>query len=316
MAQSAPNPQVIHFAASFYGRRGEDEKAQTVLAKREALDISDADKAMLMAEYLAQYGKPAEAIQYFQQAVKAAPQRAELWHRLVSFCLLNGQRDAAVSAAREANSHLPSDEAFAVFAEQGGISSALDQHEWMLPVIASLMGEVKEHAAVANVLRQLGSAQQADGSPAHLAESLEPLANQYPQLLPLQMLVGQLQLMAGRPEATVQLARQAMQNHPTSPEPAWLAAQALSEMGQWRDARSAAAEWRRRANGSVLRADMMIAQAELNMGQATGALNTLAPYLELAKAEPDRHAQILTAYAQPHCRGAHQCRSGFVGAVA
>lgn len=293
-----PTIEVIRFAADFYASRGQTDKAQDALARRDALDVSPARQALLLAQHASVHGSAEEALAHYREAVELAPREAALWHALVAFHLSQGDREAAIAAADEGQQRVPENAALRAFTEQAELIAELNAGVAVNAILAALMNEPEHREAVAEALRVLATAQQEDDAPAAVAREVASLADQYPQFLALQNLAARLHLAAGRPDAAVQMAQRAMGTFPRAEEPAWLATQGLSAMGQWREARNAAEQWRQRAGDATLPADLAIAESALRLNRHSAALQALEPYLDQAERQPDEHAGVLMRYAR------------------
>jgi Flp pilus assembly protein TadD len=95
-----------------------------------------------------------------------------------------------------------------------------------------------------------------------------------------------------------EVATRTMQGFPGDADAARLAASVFRQARDWKPMESAAQQWRARSLERPEDADVAIAEARLESGNAAGAVAQLAPYAATASAAPDDHAALLITYAR------------------
>lgn len=295
---SEPTPGTIAFAAYFYATIGDQKQVEEVLAMANRLPFEPGQREALFAEHHARIGQPDQAIAHYRQAVEAAPQDAMLWQRLISLELLQSDVTAALADARRAAKEVPGDPAINRLLENDKLLRTLKDDPRARPLMASLLQEAGVRTAALDALRLLAAARDSGEPLIHTARRLQPLADQNPGALELQKMLAQLYLDAGRPDEAASVAMRAMESFPTAVEPAWLATEALAAADRWDQALLVAQQWRQRSATQALRADMMIAEASLHLGEANNAIRAIQPYLDQALANPDAHPDVVTSYVR------------------
>lgn len=296
----SPSAAAIGFAADFYLARGEEARARAVLGRLEEVDEPAGRAPLIAAERLARLGETEAAVARYREAVEADPEASEAWHQWIAMHLGRGAIDSALDVAAAADRGMGEPDAVveALLGQRRVLASVEAGHRLPRLLAGLIQAGGGAPEAIAEAVRVLGEGHAQGLSLAALAERFESLADEHSEVAVVQNLAARLYLAADRPEAAARIALRAMSAFPRATEPAWLAAEALSATGQWRQARRAAEQWRGRAGSATLAADMMIAQADLELGQPADALAALEPYLDQARAAPDEHAPMLARYAR------------------
>ena len=112
------------------------------------------------------------------------------------------------------------------------------------------------------------------------------------------MLLVRQYVLLGNIASAAQIADRTVDARPTDPDAAKLAVGVYQNASRWRDMKRSAEQWRRRTLEHPLEADLAIAEAELNLKDATGALNQLASYLPTIQAAPEGKGALVTTYAR------------------
>ena len=312
-----PTPDTVVFAAEFYRSQGDAARAEALLDPQ-ALAAHGwrpgvADR--VLAETARVRGDFAQAEAHARSAVNAAPGDGAAWRTLLVTLLAGGDgrgaageelveaaddaADAAVAVEGDAGLAAAAD-VLAGVAERAGASG--EAPAWRGDV-ASLVAWVLGNPADAPAARSAAEVLQGGvDAPRALAE----LADRNPRLRPLQEAAARLNLAAGQSQVAARLATRAMQLAPGGGEITRLATLALAAEQRWGETLATARLWRD-AGGDPAQADLLIASAQLNLGDADAAADRLRQYATPSAtgdgAGPTEIASVLQLAAAEAARG-------------
>ncbi len=290
-----PDGRTLQSAIAFYEQIGEEARVRELLDQLDQTAVEPADRAMLRAGFAMRHGRSEEALTVLQAAAADGDAPPDLHRQLIAVHMQLGNTDAAIDAANRAARAHPHDVAFSTFAENADLIRTAADQPMLRRLTAALLASADFRDAALQALRLLVNAERQQRPTADVAIDLRQIADHNPRFLALQSVAMQLYRAMGRASDVAQIAVRTMRVLPESAEAAWLAAGALAEAGQWDEALSAAREFQRRSGASSLQSDLMIAEAQLQLGQGSAAAEQLQPHLNAAQSAEAativRHAQ-------------------------
>ena len=292
-------PGVIADAADFFAQSGRPEEAERFLAKLRTMDAAPAPRALLLARHAERHGTPAEAVKGYEAAVAADPAYAPSWRALVAFHLRKLKLDEAVDAAERGLRAAPDDAALRSLRTRA-VALQEFRDDPNIETLTSQLADDPQSAAVADMLRVMGEARRTGESLAGTLPKLRALADRHPDLLRLQMYVAQGHAALKQYDEAERVATRAASRAPNDADAARLltavyAARPGAE--KWTKVLDAARQWRQRSLENPLAADVTIARALLELGQAQEAASQLAPHVA-APVKPDANRNLVGVYAR------------------
>ncbi|MCC7147530.1 MAG: tetratricopeptide repeat protein [Phycisphaeraceae bacterium] len=288
-----PSPAAVEYAADYFASQGQMDRARQILALLDTMDIPPDKKQSLLSGFAVRHQTVEEALTALHQAAAANPEQPLAWLRLISYGIRTGKVDDAVQSLDAASAALPKDPQIQALVSLSPILQQYSQDTTVWPLLSVMVEDPPSRPQAQEVLDLLARAQQQNAPAAETLASLRRLADRYPGFAALQNLTARRFLAAGKPTDAAEVARRAMQRFPDAVEPAWLAAEALASAGQWTEALAVAEEWRRRSVTRPMAADLMIAEARLQLDQPQEAQNRMQRYLEWALTNPDAYAPVI-----------------------
>ena len=296
---------VIERYAQFLRQRGEAEQAAAVLDRLDDVDTAAGVAPLLRGNHQRALGNPDRARQRYREAATANPALEPAWQALVFDQLNRARFDAALDVAAEAAAAMPDSPAYRFLTDNRERLLAHVEAPGMVRSLADVLRQPAKRGALAEALDPLDAlADNQNDEPndnegdAQALDQLKRLADRHTRDYGLQLLCSHALRAAGRPLAAAEIAQRTARLFTDEAEPAWLAAQALSDAGRWADALAASEQWRDRSNADPLAADYAIAQARLELGDATLATAAIESYLEVARQDPERYGPILALAAR------------------
>jgi Flp pilus assembly protein TadD len=282
-AGAADDVESILATAVYLAQREESQRAQQVLTRLDALNLSAGEQAYALGRFHAYAGDQEVAAEHFERALESLSGRSDVWRQYAGMYMRLGDPATASAIAARGLQDAPGDTALSVLLEQSKLLATGGDEPDLHPLIEALSGD----AAFAETARLLRAIDQANRR-GHLntSDGLRRLADQFPNSAPLQMYVAR-RLAAIDPSAAVGIARRAMEINKDDPEPAKLAAELFLALGRWNDMLSAARMWRARQGAGSAEPDVAIAEAYWRLGRAASGLQALAPHLSHALATPE-----------------------------
>ncbi len=290
----SPNEFAIGLAADLYATQGRKDEAQTVLQGLDALELKPGQRPMILAEYSRIHGTAEEAARWYEEAVTQAKSDPNVWRRQLAFLVRGSEPASAIQRIADASAACPEDATFKDLSAQVPLFQKLLDNEMARPFIISA---IENPGQLKDAVQALESIEKNSGDLATLALDFRRIADQS-RYLPIDTQLVRIYSALNRHSEAAEVASQAMRKFPEAVEPAVLAAQAYSAAGNWTESLAASQEWRRRAPLGPQSADFMIANAQIQLGQSSEALETIQAYAEEAPDNPmvvTRQAQALIA---------------------
>ncbi len=297
-----PDLAAVQFVAGFYASRGEQKEAEATLARLAELDLKPGVRELVLGGYYARHGNvdanaadpnADAALAHYQKAIEQAPDNPVAHRLVIAAHIQHGKPDQAVKAIQKAGRLCPNDPAIQ-FAQQHQALLGLTEKGIVLRPLASALVQAKsQRTAAADFLRVIQEAKEKGQRTAEVIYRLRQLADRHPRFWAGQALLVGVYRRIGRPNEAGELALRAMQAFPVAPEPAWLAAESLAAAGRWAEALSVANEWRRRSASQPVGADLIAAEAEIQLGQPGPAVARLEPYLGEAMKDPEANVRVI-----------------------
>lgn len=294
---SNPDPVAVQFAADLYAQQGRRADADKALALLDGMKLKPGVKELLLADHACRYLGPDEAIKRFKAALAVAPDNATTWRALVGYYGFLGRGKEMADAVDAGLKSVPSDNTLMQITAQKDLLAAAVGDAEMRPLVLSYLSDARADAPALEGIRVIAASKQSGESPDQTAGKLRRIVDANPMYAPLQSILVSRYIRLNRTEEATQLASRAVQMFPNDPEPARLAAEAMSAAQRWSEALGFATAWRERSLANPLPADMAISTCLLENGQPAKAAETIAPYVERALATPDRAAAIIVQYA-------------------
>jgi tetratricopeptide (TPR) repeat protein len=278
---------------------GDPQAAGRLLERLPALGLSPAQLAMAQGRYSMLRGDRAAAAAKFEEATRLDSRNPETWRQLVSFRIDNSEPTEAAAALGRALAAVPDDPQLRIL-EQRVLIAAGGGDQADLGKLAEALALDPTRTRAAEAVRAVEEARRQgllDDPAAVIA-----LADRFKDVLAVQGYAARRLLMlptADRHKA-VELASNAMEHFPSTPESARLAVDVYAEIGAWEDMLRAALTWRQRDPSRPPEADLAVADARLRLGQAAQAADELAPRLAESRENPNTptHLLILKTYAR------------------
>jgi len=288
-----PDEFVIALAADLYAIQGRKDEALATLSALDSLDLKPGHRLLILAEYHRSHGTVEEAASAYEQAIAEAGSDPIIWRRQLVFLVRGPEPAAAIGRIADAVAACPDEQFFKDLGAQAPLMQKLIENALARPFIVSAIENPGSEKIAAQALESI------DKNPEDLiaiAADFRRIAEETPGYLPVQIQLVRIYSALNRHGEAAEIAAQAMRDFPFEIEPAVLAAQAYSAAGNWTAAMSASQEWRRRAPNGPQAADFMIANAQIQLGQSSEALETIQAYADQAPNNPmvvARQAQAL-----------------------
>ncbi len=282
-----PTAPSLAMALEFYSTRGDEARVRDVLSRLEAAAIPDAAKRRVLGEYAARTGRLDEAAEHLEAASAATPHDADIWRQRTRLHLMRGQGQEAIRVAQEALKHVAHDAGLRALVEHAQLATSFAADPWGRRMLLAMVEDPGHAEPATAALRALGG-----GDAQAAATSLNELARANPGFLSLQLLAARRLLETRQAPAAVDVATRATLAFPDNLEAMAVQAEAMAAAGRWRDALATASEWRRRSDPPPLSADLIMAEAHLQLGQPDRALERLEPHAEAARTRPDDNREV------------------------
>jgi tetratricopeptide (TPR) repeat protein len=294
----APTLPVIVTAADFYASRGRKDEAERQLARLKDLQLPPGARPFALGQYYSLYGSPEQALANLEAAVKDAPNAPTFAYALLRQHLQMGRVNDALAAAQKARPNLPDDPVLAALAKHADLLAQVAADRSFTPLITGIVDMPDDAPIIADAIRLIWETQRDHQPVSILITKLRPLADRAPRLIALQRTLIDKYASLGRMDDAVVLATRCIQNAPTSPELAQLAAEVVATAGNFDQALSFARQWRDLTLADPLPADLFIAKVRLFMNQPDDALTQLKDYLPVASQQPETYRPVLALQAR------------------
>lgn len=293
-----PNPQVIQSYSNLLGATGRADEGLNVLAQLKTMNLKPGVLEMLQGEYYRRYYSQDKALESFQAAAKAMPDNPLPWRTLIDIHLQAGEFDEAMKINDQAKAAIPGDKVFSLIDGQRELLKIATQTERLKPLARAVVLDEDNRDAAIIVLRTIKEASEQAQPMVKAVLSLGKLADKHPRFQALQLLLVDTYSIIGRYEDAIGLSTRLMEAFPNDSEPAERAARLLGRVGRWNEVVAVARQWRQRTLNQPLEADMMIAQAMLQLGNPQTALDQISRYEQIAMENPTRLPGVVAIQAE------------------
>ncbi|QNN24909.1 tetratricopeptide repeat protein [Planctomycetales bacterium ZRK34] len=298
MMQEHPNPQVVQAYSNLLGATGRADEGLNVLAQLKTMDLKPGVLEMLQGEYYRRYFSTDKALESFEAAAKAMPDNPLPWRTLIDIHLQAGEFDQAMKVNEQAKAAIPGDKVFSLIDSQRDLIEVALKTERLKPLARAVVLDENNRDAAIVVLRTIKEASDQSQSMLKVVLSLGKLADKHPRFQALQILLVDTYSLIGRYEDAIDLATRLMESFPNDADPAERAARLLARVGRWNEVVAVARQWRQRSLNQPLEADMMIAQALLQLGNPQQALEQISRYEQIAAKNPTRLPGVMALQAE------------------
>lgn len=292
----APTQALVQAAADFFATRGQSETATKFLAMLDRMQLRPGMRELILAGYEDAHGSGQRATELYAQAAAAAPSDPFVWQQKAIFELRQGNHADAIASAEQGLKHAPDDLNLQKIKANAQVLASGAGKVDLEPLIAAMSRDAQNAWSV-EAIRALEAAREQKLGDEETLARLRPVADRYPQALPLQVLLARSYLTLGQTAEAAALADRALGAFPSDPQAAKLATQVYEVMGEPNRWLAAAQKWRSLSHENPVDADASIAAAMLAKGDAAAALKTLAPYVSQIEQDPAKHVGLTTAYA-------------------
>jgi predicted Zn-dependent protease/DNA-binding SARP family transcriptional activator len=295
-----PDLASVQFAVSFYSFMNRPADAEKALGLLDTVKLEPGQKEFAWGMYYARHNDLANAVKKYALATQAAPTQMLTWRYLAITCIVMGQVDQGMSAINSAVAANPDDKAMAACQKKLDLLRPAAADPALRPTVLSTLRDTSEADAQVG-LKIIETLNTYRAHPDQLSEQLAKLVDQHPLYLP-----ARLQLIASYAarrhySEAIAAAQRAMSDIPASPDAAKVAVNvcmlaASTPRPLWREMDAAARVWKERSPDEAAAADVAGARAKIGMGQFDGAVQSLAPYVSRATANPEANVDLLITY--------------------
>jgi tetratricopeptide (TPR) repeat protein len=289
LAAADRSPTLFEAAAGFYASTGRLKQALALLEDAPELRAPPGTRALLLGRIHQKYGDLDQATAFLQDAVAAAPDRPETWAELARHWLFRRDTEQARRITATGLQDHPDDPVLL------SILAMLSLDEDASLLTSQGAGNEVRRATVSLYARARNETGNLVPQQRDLADARK-LLQDFPLYRPAWHLAVLLHSVAGRPEESIALARQAASRFPADAAPAQWAVELLDDAGLPEEALDWAYVWRQRSLDDPLAADCRIASLLLDLGQPAAAVRQLAPHADRILASPDRLADDLVVW--------------------
>jgi tetratricopeptide (TPR) repeat protein len=291
LLKQKPDAAVIRFAAELYASQGRLDEATRKLALLDQVKLDPGIKQLMLADFAGRYVSQDLALKHLEQAISEAPKNPQVWKQMIAFRLARGQVAEAMAVIEQACQTLPNDSGLKALRDQRQLLSFAATDSSLRPLVQAFVGNPTAsdgQRILSSVVHDVEAKPTADA----LADQVKALAEQHPQSLSLWMYAIECCFKANRVEDAKAIAIRAAAQFPASPEPQKLyvglllgplGGSLLPDPVKWQEVLSAAQKWRDRTMGQPIEADILIAQADIELNRPNDALNQLDPYVRSAQ---------------------------------
>ncbi len=293
-----PTAEVVKFVAQLYASQGHKKHAEEILTMLEDLSLQPGEREKIIGDYHARTGGQKKALQQYIAATESAPSNPDGWRDLIAFRIGLGEIDQAVTTAKRALDIIPNDDELAYFVQQSDLIVAASENARLRPMVIGLLGDPDHRSVAAEALQIFADGKKKKISAYDVVSKLHQLANHHTRHLALQSLVTQALIATGRREDAIVVSTRLAQTFPNAVQAQRLAAEALAAAGRWDEVLAVSQRWRQQSVDDTVTPDLMIAEANLRLGNIQDAAVPLKPYLKKATDQPMEHAPIIVLHAR------------------
>lgn len=291
-----PDVPGVQFAASLFLAQGRTDDAEKALALLDKLKLEPGIRQLVWGSYRAEAGDIAGATKHYRAAVDEFRENSAAWRVLAACHVISGKSQDLVATIGEAATAMPQDAHLAKLQRHSALLSESVGDPEVRPLIVAVLRDPTDADVSFELLRLLGESRK-DGDYERLIGRLTQLIERHPGHLSSQMQLVQCYWSLGKTTAALAAVRHAMSTFPSAAEPARVAVGLCQMANRPQEMAVAAQAWKMRSSGDPMAADTALVRAHIMQGLNDAALGGLAPYLPAAKADPDRHADVLTTCA-------------------
>jgi predicted Zn-dependent protease len=290
-----PSLPLIQFAASLFLQEGKTADALKTMQLLDGLKLPSGDEDMAWGNfYYGQLRDMAKAAERFAAATKEVPANVSTWKALAVCQMSQGQIAPAMKTISDALNTIPHDSDLAAIEKQASLIADAASDNQLRPVAISAIENPQDTVAF-DLMRVVVQDHKANNL-VDLADQLHQLGDAHTDYLPIQLQLANCELNMGNSTAALATAQHAMAIFPNNPQPAQLAVEISSRAQRWEDMKSAAENWKSRSPDDAELASAAAAAADNHLQDYQSASNEIAPYLDMAKSNPDRHFDVLNTY--------------------
>lgn len=302
--QGRDDSSALQYAAHFYAKAGERDKADAALGRYQELDLPQRQKDLATASYLQRFGAPDLAIEKFEQALKQAPGNINLWMQLAAFQAQQGDLEAAFDVIAQGATLNPDQPDFAAINRHRDLALGYRQMPILAPVVLTLLTDARHRDIAIKVLKLTKEVDDSEGaiSSAIMLDRLKRIVNQNPDYVQGQYLLAQSHLVSGQFDEARVIAVRLMGQHPAEFMPAYLATQAAVGAKEWTLVDRYAGAWKQRAPSQVVAADQILAKVSLYRSDPAKAVALLSPHLDEALGSAQARQSFFALLAQALCQ--------------
>jgi len=294
--EETPSAAAIAFAADMFASNGQMAEAQSALKELDGLKLDPGMRELLLADFQRSHGTTDEGERWYRAAIAARPSNAAVWRRYLGFLIQTRQLDRAVDSLDEAAAACPDDAAFRELSQSSELLRTVASQGMAVPLILAAIespGRLEQAIQALEIIRD----EQGQGG-SQFAIRLRQLSDTYPGFLELKMQLVRLYGSLGGHREAAALASAAMAQFPNAVEPAYLAAESYAALRDWGNALDAAKQWRSRSGISPKEADLQIAEAQIQLGRSSEALETIQPYIDESSQDPSAYSEVVVQRAR------------------
>ena len=292
-------PTILAVTGAALERAGQHEAALSVAARLEELAVEPGELDYFRGVWRERIGRADAAIESYRAALEADPEDVRSQIALVSVLLESDRPEEAMAVAERARAANPDDARLTVLYEQASLGVSDGQARDLGALIAAMRLD-PDSAGLAEALDEIESLRESDGIDD--PDALRTLVGRYEGTLPVQLFCAARMATLGGvyAEEAADIADRAMRAFPDSVEAARLTTEIELSLGRWREMLVAARAWSQRDQSRGAAPDLAIARAQLELGQAHAAVETLRPrFVPASKAlESATDIGIVNIYAR------------------
>jgi tetratricopeptide (TPR) repeat protein len=286
----------IQFMADLLASQGRTEEADHVLLGLDKLKLDPGVRELVLADYCARHKSLNEALTHFRAAVQLTPKNPAAWKSIVVCELASGKVADALATAGDGLKQLPDEKSLKAILSESALIRKGANDQAVITLVGDLIRNPGDESAASETIRTIIESRRNGQTPAQLAVGLGTLSRSYPTYLPLQLMLANNYLRAGRLDDAIEAATRASQISPTAEDPYHILYIAFSSNGRWQEALDAARHWRNLSPGTPLPATLAIANAEMALHQPAAALSILQPYM--ANRNAPAYVEVAPSYAR------------------
>ncbi|HYF14012.1 MAG TPA: tetratricopeptide repeat protein [Phycisphaerales bacterium] len=275
-----------HILALAVGLReiGREERSREALLRLDSVGLEPGEREVTLAKYEATFGDAGAAERILRAGVARAPEVRDLRVSLINLLVETGRTEDAARAAEEARAAIPDEPRFGQILQQLAIAGKGGVGGLDLEQLARVLDQNTQTKPRAEMVRTLLKAQRegklSDGP------SVLTLKQQFRSDAAMLTLLARALLRESPPRVSLaaDVIRDAMRDHPTSTEVFVLGVDVFRAGARWNDMAGAAQAWQQLTRSRD--ADLALAEARINLGQPSTAIDGLQTHTEAARRAP------------------------------